>query len=144
VLSEPTTGTLPAVSGASAKPKAKAEAKAEAKPVASPVVMAPEVVIKPRPKRFVPSRSLPSLSCTFGSAPGLPVGYPSEYKMGQSFDLIARAMEYLEKESSIVRRIDNEDITKAMVMTQTKKFRASEEGSRCVGVIIAGAKEEKQ
>jgi hypothetical protein len=110
-------------------------AKAKAKPT-TPGAAADDQVSKPKRKPFNPSRSLPNLACTFGCAPGVKKGYPNEFKLGQEYPIIARAVDYLEKTTEIVRRIDREDILYAMKMTQTEKFKQSEEGARAGDVKI--------
>jgi len=130
----PAATTLPPV--ASAKPKAKAEAKSSPAAADTLGLASPEQPKRTRLKRYVPTRSLPNLACTFGAAPGCPIAHPSEYELSKSFSLISRALNHLEKESRIVHRIDREDIKAAMKMTQTAKYMASEEGSRAEGVII--------
>merc|ERR1712139_110924 len=87
-------------------------------------------------KKYVATRSLPDLASTLGCAPGLKKGYPSEWLMRESWPIVHRALDHLEKRSKIVERIDRDDIEFAMEMTSTQKWFTSEEGIRADGLII--------
>merc|ERR1712072_494978 len=144
--------TLPAVK-ASPKPK-KGFGKPGSPGLGMPVrsVMSTEIEESPERakgtawKRFNPTRSLPDLACTFGCAPGTKRGGPNELALSDSWPIIRRAMDHLEKNSVLVERIGKDDIAWAMMQTRTKSYRESEEGKRAEGLHISmpqdGDKEE--
>lgn len=133
-------GTLPAVGG---KGKGGAGG-AEAKPGTAGVAVRPATEPSARRKRFVQTRSLPDLSSSLGSAPGLKRASPNERAMGESWPIIQRAIDHLEKKSKLVERIDRDDIAWAIMITRTDKFRKSEEGRRCDGLEINMPNQEEE